>query len=66
MDGRSWFRGICKVCGYNVVVTQPDKIKYPEDGEYSFDYWWYCSNKKCIHHEDGEHTGDMQVPDWLK
>ena len=60
MNGRSWFRGICKVCGFNVVVTQPDTLKHPDK-----DYWWYCSNKKCINHEVGEHTGDMGFPDWI-
>jgi hypothetical protein len=57
----SWFTGTCKICGFNVVVTQPDVDKYPHD-----DYWWYCSNKKCEKHEIGEHTGDMEQPDWVE
>lgn len=60
MDSRSWFSGTCKACGYNVVVTQPDVINFP----YA-DYWWYCSNKKCKNHELGEHTGDMDFPEWV-
>lgn len=60
-DERSWFTGICKDCGFNVVVTQPDEKTHPTD-----DYWWYCSNKKCKNHVEGEHTGDMQKPKWVK
>jgi hypothetical protein len=56
----SWFSGICKECGYNVVVTQPDSQAFPID-----DYWWYCSNKKCEKHIKGEHTGDMEIPEWV-
>ena len=57
----TWFAGICKDCGNNVVVTQPDAENHPHD-----DYWWYCSNKKCDHHHPGEHTGDMEKPVWVK
>ncbi|WP_425341295.1 hypothetical protein [Brevibacillus borstelensis] len=60
LDSRSWFSGTCKACGYNVVVTQPDVKNFP----YA-DYWWYCSNKKCKNHELGEHTGDMDFPEWV-
>ena len=61
LDVRSWFRSICKDCGCNVIVTQPDVENFPTD-----DYWWYCSNKKCKNHEKGEHTGDMESPEWVK
>lgn len=61
MDTRSWFAGICKECGFNVVVTQPKNIDTVPDN----DYWWYCSNKECKNHEKGEETGDMQIPDWV-
>lgn len=57
----SWFKGTCFCCGFNIVVTQPDSINFPTD-----DYWWYCSNKGCDYHKDGEHTGDMEIPDWVK
>ena len=57
-DGRSWISGYCKDCGYNVIVTQPNSEKYP-----AADYWWYCSNKQCKNHL-GEHTGDMEHPNW--
>ncbi len=57
----SWFTGICKICGFPVVVTQPDWEKYPTD-----DYWWYCSNKKCEFHKEGKHTGDMEQPEWVR
>jgi hypothetical protein len=55
----SWFTGLCGNCNYNIVVTQPDHLNFPTD-----DYWWYCSNKKCKHHEVGEHTGDQDYPEW--
>ena len=61
MDSRSWFRGICKQCGYNVIVTQPDLARHPDT-----DLRWYCSNKKCYNHEDGEHTLDVETPTWVK
>jgi hypothetical protein len=54
----SWFAGLCLDCGYNVVITQP--ILRNED------YWWYCSNKGCPHHIIGEHTGDMEKPEWVR
>jgi len=56
----SWFTGICKDCGFNVVITQPDEDRFPTD-----DYWWYCSNKSCKNHEEGEHTGDDETPSWV-
>ena len=56
----SWFAGLCNKCNYNVVITQPD-----ETIDRYADYWWYCSNKKCEHHEKGEHTGDMEKPEWV-
>lgn len=59
LDERSWFRGKCKDCGFNIVVTQPDP-------NICADYWWYCSNKKCKNHIKGEHTGDMQKPSFLR
>ena len=59
-DTRSWFTGTCRDCGYNVVVTQPHAEVFPD-----MDYWWYCSNKRCKHHSTGEHTGDMETPDWV-
>ena len=59
-DSRSWFSGVCKKCGYNVVVTQPNIETHP----YA-DYCWYCSNKKCAKHLEGEHTGDMEVPNFV-
>jgi len=49
----------CTGCGFNVVVTQP-----PEDSV--ADYWWYCSNKECHYHVNGEATGDMEKPSWVK
>lgn len=61
MNNLSWFTGVCSLCGFNVVVTQPDWKNHPHD-----DYWWYCSNKECSNHKDGEHTGDMDVPNWVK
>jgi hypothetical protein len=60
-DQRSWFAGTCTDCGYNVVVTQPDPEIDP-----CADYWWYCSNKKCKNHAQGQHTGDMENPDWVE
>jgi len=57
----SWFLGICKICGYNVVVTQPDYDRYPYE-----DYWWYCSNKQCVNHKEGEHTQRKEVPNWVE
>lgn len=60
-DSGSWFAGICKECGSNVVITQPNAKEYPHD-----DYWWYCSNKECHNHQPGEHTGDMEKPDWVE
>jgi len=60
VDGSSWFSGECTKCGYNVVVTQPDADEHPVA-----DYWWYCSNKKCEHHDEGQHTGDMENPEWV-
>lgn len=59
-DSRSWFSGICKKCGFNVVVTQPNIEIEP-----TADYFWYCSNKKCIKHLEGEHTGDMETPTFV-
>ena len=53
----SWLSGQCRSCGFPLVVTQPDFERFP-----TADYWWYCSNKKCIHHEEGEHTGDQEFP----
>ncbi|TDX48284.1 hypothetical protein [Orenia marismortui] len=61
MSSKSWIAGECKKCGYEVVVTQPDSENYPYD-----DYWWYCSNKDCSFHKQGEHTGDMEVPTWIE
>lgn len=60
-DSRSWFRSRCNLCGFNVVVTQPDATAFPRD-----DYWWYCSNKACSKHSVGEHTGDMEWPEWVE
>jgi hypothetical protein len=57
----SWFTGFCKLCKFNVVVTQPDNDKFV-----FCDYWWYCSNKKCDMHIEGSHTGDMEIPDWVE
>lgn len=57
----SWFAGICRACGYKVIITQPDSERCPGN-----DYWWYCSNKKCRYHEHGTHTGDMERPEWTK
>ena len=59
-ENSSWFTGICKECGYPIVVTQPDAERFP-----TADYWWYCSNKKCKNHQEGEHTGDMEYPEWM-
>jgi hypothetical protein len=59
-DTRSWFAGICKKCGFNVVVTQPNIKKHPMS-----DYFWYCSNKGCEKHLEGEHTADTEVPLWV-
>lgn len=53
-DSSSWFSGLCKECGYNVVVTQSKK----------FDYFWYCSNKYCKHHEGHEAFDDEDI-DWV-
>lgn len=50
---------ICKKCNYPVVVTQPDVQNHP-----GCDYHWYCSNKQCFNHDPGEHTGDMECPEW--
>lgn len=60
METTSWFTGNCKDCKYNVIVTQPDSIRFP-----FCDYWWYCSNKKCHNHQEGTHTGDLEVPKWV-
>jgi hypothetical protein len=60
MGNSSWMYGTCRKCGYEVVVTQPDIEKYP-----AYDYWWYCSNKKCACHQEGEHTGDQEIPEWV-
>jgi hypothetical protein len=56
----SWFSGICKKCGFNIVVTQPNIRTNPTD-----DYFWYCSNKACVKHVEGVHTGDTEVPEWV-
>ena len=57
----SWFTGKCVLCRFPVVVTQPDIKSYPDA-----DYWWYCSNKGCVHHALGVHTGDMEIPAWVE
>ena len=57
----SWFAGLCRLCGYKVIVTQPDVKRFPTK-----DYWWYCSNKRCEKHREGQHTGDMEHPYWVK
>lgn len=57
----SWFDGICKECGYRVIITQPDDKSFPAK-----DHWWYCSNKKCKNHHPGTHTGDQEQPSWVK
>ena len=49
----SWFTGLCVECKYPIVVYEKE------------DYIWYCSNKDCINHHPGEHTGDMEVPKWV-
>ena len=54
----SWFKGLCKECGFNVVVTQPNPHS-------KMDYFWYCSNRWCDNHK-GEHTGDMETPAWVE
>ena len=45
----SWFAGLCRLCGYKVIATQPDVKCFPTK-----DYWWYCSNKKCEKHKEGQ------------
>jgi hypothetical protein len=57
----SWLTGLCQICDYPVVVTQPD----PEITTFE-DYQWYCSNPKCKNHSKKEHTGDMGEPEWVK
>lgn len=52
------FVDTCVDCDYPIVVTQATK-------EFC-DYWFYCSNKNCINHADGEQVGDMEYPTFCK
>lgn len=54
----SWFTGKCKICSYEVVVTQPNKDNH------HIDYLWYCSNKECENHA-GQHTLEGYYPTWV-
>lgn len=52
----------CSACGWPVVDAccndQMGKL-HPES-----DWWWYCSNQGCIHHE-GEEYGVNNTPKWV-
>lgn len=52
---KSWMRGSCKECGYNVVVAQP----MPDSA-----FFWYCSNKLCKNHK-GENTINKEIPEFV-
>lgn len=58
----SWFEGVCKVCGYPVVTTQPDIKHRP-----LADYQYYCSNRECEHFKTSTHIHDLEdIPDWVE
>jgi len=57
-----WFRGICKACLSDVILT-PSPIK---------DYRWRCSNATCRYHRDPsrgnyyrQDTADDEHPGWV-
>ncbi len=52
----SWFTGLCRICGFQVVVTNNSQI----------DYLWYCSNHECDNHNKKEETCSGEMPDWVR
>lgn len=54
----------CKDCGWPVVeAVCADSFRYFKDAM-NWDWWYYCSNKGCEHH-DGE--GVFQdIPVWVE
>ena len=61
----SWLSGVCSICDYPVVVTQPSEATEPVDYDL-YDYSWYCSNPDCENHSPPVGTGDMSNPKWVK
>jgi len=52
----------CKTCGWSIVsVCCNDGMAEGEWGKW--DWWLYCSNKSCVHHE-GEGVY-QNIPDWI-
>lgn len=51
----SWFSGICKKCGFEVVVSQ----------SINADYVWYCSNKACSNHNGTDLLDSDGRPEWV-
>ena len=49
---KSWMlnNSVCKLCEYEIVVTQG----------FESDYYYYCSNPECENHIEGEDLGDME------
>ena len=53
----SWVAGKCRLCGKEVLITQPIT--------FDCDYFWYCSNPDCPKFE-GVELGDMEKdPEWV-
>ena len=56
--GSSWWlrQVVCEKCSYKIVVTQSKE----------YDYFYYCSNKYCEHHEGVEAMDMDDEPTWVK
>lgn len=55
----------CSVCGYPVIdaCCNAPFTDFIKDGQL-YDYWQYCTNKSCVHHE-GDGIGYYWA-DWVE